>query len=61
MDDRMIPSDPIMLLSFINMKLRDDYKSLDDLCESLDIDKDKITEKLLSVGYRYNAANNQFK
>ncbi|MBR5360141.1 MAG: DUF4250 domain-containing protein [Lachnospiraceae bacterium] len=57
----MIPSDPIMLLSFINMKLRDDYKSLDDLCESLDIDKDKITEKLLSVGYRYNAANNQFK
>lgn len=32
-----IPKDPFMLLSFINMHLRDDGMSLDELCKSLDI------------------------
>lgn len=57
----MIPSDPIMLLSFMNMKLRDDYDSLDQMCEALDLDKKEITDKLVAVGYRYNADQNQFK
>ena len=33
----MLPSDPIMLLSFVNMKLRDQYASLDALCEDMDV------------------------
>ena len=57
----MIPNDPMMLLSFINMKLRDDYDSLDELCRSLDIDKEKIKAKLGSIGYTYNREINQFK
>ncbi len=61
MDRTMIPNNPVMLLSFINMKLRDDYDSLDELCKSLDLDKDEIKEKLGSVGYMYNRAVNQFK
>lgn len=35
-----IPKDPVMLLSFLNLKLRDEYRSLDDLCKSLCIDKE---------------------
>ncbi len=61
MDNEMIPKDPMMLLSFMNMKLRDDYGSLDELCKSLDIDRAEITEKLSAIGYTYNAGYNQFK
>lgn len=56
----MIPSDPIMLLSFVNLKLRDYYDSLDALCEDLDIPAAEITEKLAAVNYHYDAAKNQF-
>ncbi len=60
-DDAMIPNDPMMLLSFVNMKLRDEYGSLDALCDGLDVSKDEITGKLGAIGYKYNAENNQFK
>lgn len=55
-----LPSDPDMLLSLVNMKLRDEYSSLDDLCDSLDIEKDRLTETLRSAGYKYNIHTNQF-
>ena len=29
----MIPEDPVMLLSYVNMKLRDFYPSLDAFCD----------------------------
>ncbi len=61
MENNMIPNDPMMLLSFINMKLRDEYNSFDSLCDNLDVDKDEIVSKLGAVGYRYNKDNNQFK
>ena len=32
----MLPNDPIILLSYVNTKLRDDYADLDDLCGALD-------------------------
>ena len=41
----MIPKDPVMLLSFVNLKLRDFYKDLDSMCEDLDADKDEIVQK----------------
>ena len=56
----MIPSDPIMLLSFVNLKLRDYYSSLDALCEDLDVSKEEIIEKLETVNYRYDAQRNRF-
>lgn len=56
----MIPKDPVMLLSFLNLKLRDYYKSLADCCEDLDIDEKEVTEKLAGIGYQYDAARNQF-
>ncbi len=56
----MLPQDPVLLLSFINMKLRDFYPSLDALCEDLDADKSEITEKLAAVNYTYDETQNQF-
>ena len=57
----MLPSDPNMLLSFINMKLRDEYDSLESLADGLDADKEEIVSKLNSAGYKYNETTNQFK
>ncbi len=56
-----IPSDPFMLLSFVNMKLRDEYDSLEALCEDLSLEKDAISEKLEAVGYRYDEGAKQFR
>ncbi|MDE6238432.1 MAG: DUF4250 domain-containing protein, partial [Muribaculaceae bacterium] len=30
-----LPQDPFILLSYVNTKLRDDYSSLDSMCEDL--------------------------
>ncbi len=56
----MIPADPVILLSFINLKLRDFYGSLGELCEDLDIDKTELEGKLAVINYHYNAERNQF-
>lgn len=57
----MIPQDPVMLLSYINTQLRDNYKDLEDLCDRLDVSQSEIEEKLGKIGYRYNKDLNQFK
>lgn len=56
----MIPKDPAMLLSFINLKLRDYYSGLEDLCEDLDVAQEEITEKLAGIDYHYDREKNQF-
>jgi len=56
----MLPKDPVMLLSFINLKLRDYYKSLDALCDDLDVSKQEIVEKLDNIDYHYSEERNQF-
>ena len=42
MEYSSLPKDPMVLLSFINTKLRDDYPSLDELCSSLCVNADDI-------------------
>ena len=55
-----LPKDPVMLLSVINTKLRDDYPDLETLCEDLEINK-KETEKVLeSIDYFYDREKNRF-
>ncbi len=56
----MIPNDPAILLSFINTKLRDFYKSLDELCDDMELDKNAIEDKLRMIGYEYKQERNQF-
>jgi len=55
-----VPEDPFVLLSFINTKLRDEYASLDDLCEDLDINKGELLGKLESIGFNYDSMQNRF-
>ncbi len=55
-----LPKDPYMLLSVINMKLRDEFSSLDDLCKTLDVDKDQLIHTLSDAGFAYDATNNRF-
>ncbi len=54
------PSDPVILLSWINTKLRDYYSSLADLCESEGINETELREKLASIGYNYDETLNRF-
>ena len=56
----MIPNDPVMLLSFVNLKLRDYYGSLTALCNDLDADKAEIEAKLAKIDYHYDEEKNQF-
>ena len=56
-----IPNDPIILLSYINTQLRDNYSSLDEFCKSASVSKEEIEKKLESVGYKYDENRNCFK
>lgn len=55
-----LPRDPIMLLSMLNMKLRDQYASLDQLCDDLEEDPARLTAVMESAGYRYDPEANAF-
>lgn len=55
-----LPKDPMILLSVVNTKLRDYYKSLEALCEDLHVDQGELTEKLSLVDYEYDSKRNQF-
>ena len=55
-----MPNHPMILLSFVNMKLRDEFSSLDELCRAFDTTAAEGTEKLASVGYSYNEQTRQF-
>ena len=55
-----IPKDPVMLLSYVNTQLRDYYSSLDDLCSSLNLEKQTIIQSLQEIDYTYEKDYNQF-
>lgn len=55
-----LPKDAVMLLSFVNMKLRDFYPSLAAFCEEAAIEEAELKEKLAAIDYEYDASVNQF-
>jgi len=55
-----MPKDPMMLMSFINMKLRDFYPTLDALCDDMDVARQELENKMAEAGLEYNAAANKF-
>jgi hypothetical protein len=55
-----IPNDPVMLLSFINTQLRDNFSSFDGFCAAYQVDKDEIVSRLAAIDYNYNSDLNQF-
>jgi hypothetical protein len=56
-----LPNDPVILLSYINTKLRDEFPSLDELCRSLCVPDSDICRKLASIGYSYDPERNCFR
>lgn len=59
-NEKMIKMDSNILLSYINTKLRDEYNSLEVLCEDFDLQKDILVDKLGKLGYKYLEDKNQF-
>lgn len=55
-----LPNNPFVLLSYINTKLRDNYSSLDDLVDDLDLNKEEIVNALKSINYEYDESLNKF-
>lgn len=56
----MLPKDPVILLSFVNTKLRDEYASLEELCAALDADVQTLSNTLAALDYHYDPAANRF-
>ena len=56
-----LPSDPVILISLTNTKLRDFYPTLDILCDELDIDKDSVILSLRTFGCEYDPVSNRFQ
>ena len=54
-------TNPILLLSIINTKLRDQYESLDALCDDLNYNIEEVKKLLASIDYYYDENLNQFK
>ncbi len=55
-----LPQDPAMLMSLINMKLRDNYSSLEELCEDMDISREELLKRLGDAGFEYSEENRRF-
>ena len=57
----MLPQDPVILLSYVNTKLRDEYSSLSEFCMAEDADPADFTSKLGEIGCQYDEKLNQFR
>ena len=56
----MLPKDPVMLLSYTNVKMRDYYGSLEKMCEDMEVSREMIEERLALINYHYDEEKNQF-
>ena len=56
----MLPNDPMILLSYVNTKLRDEFSSLDEMCDDLGIDRKYIESPLAEIDYSYSKELNKF-
>lgn len=55
-----IPNNPDILVSFVNMKLRDEYDSLEQLCEDLELTPEELCQNLRNAGYEYSPEAKRF-
>ena len=60
-DMSQLPKDLVMLLSYINTQLRDNYSSLEELCQAMDLDEDQIKKTLSDIGFEYEPEQNCFR
>lgn len=57
----MMPTEPDVLVSFINMKLRDGFDDFKELCAEYDEDSEQIMARLRSAGYVFDEKTNSFR
>jgi hypothetical protein len=55
-----LPKDEVILLSYVNTKLRDFYPSLEEFCKAAGVDRGYIIEKLEKIDYEYDEGLNKF-
>mgnify|MGYP000005934245 FL=1 len=60
MKNKYLTMDINIAYSMLNMRLRDKYSSLSELCDDEDIDIEELLEGMLAKGYRYDEDSNQF-
>lgn len=56
-----LPKDPMILLSFVNTKLRDEFTDLEEFCKEEDISIESLKKQLENIGFQYNETIRQFK
>ena len=56
----ILPNDPMSLYSAVNMLLRDNYGSLDELCDDMNVNRKDLEDKLAAVGFKYDEKQNKF-
>lgn len=57
----ILPKDPVMLMSFVNMKMRDEYQTLEDLCGAYGLDESKLRTELENAGFTWMPGVRQFR
>lgn len=55
-----LPQDPMILLSYVNTKLRDEFPSLSELCLTLGVDEEDLCRRMKQIDYEYDSALNRF-
>lgn len=56
-----LPKDPVMLMSVVNMRLRDNNETLEEFCHREDIDRSELETALKEAGFCYLPEANQFR
>ena len=56
-----MPQDPMILLSWLNTRLRDEGLTLEELCRDLDEDPEALTERMRQAGFAYDAQQRRFR
>ncbi len=60
-DEKIRTMEPAMLISIINMKLRNEYSNLGELTRAFDLDRDLLDRTLDAAGYSYQSGVNQVR
>lgn len=56
-----VPKDPMILLSYMNTQLRDNYSSLEEMCQALDLNESQIRKTLSDIGFEYVSEKKCFR
>lgn len=59
--EKMVSMDPVMLMSIVNMKIRDEFGDLDSYVKFYELDKDALIKKLANAGFDYLEDAKQFR